>query len=439
MPSVCHHDRDERAAMERDQTTTPEEKHFELVVQASELLGSSPDIREILERLIDQVIEVIKAKKGFILLRNSSGDWQFHTARSMDHETLVEDDYHISRSIIDQVAGEGRSIITTDAVHDERFEGTSSISLFGLKSIICVPLIIQGRVLGVIYADHEVETAVFGSRERTLLESIARQAAIAIENARLYEKMKVIYEESMERARRELRETQAQLFQSSKMAAMGQLAAGVAHEINNPLGAIELTASAMKRMTLEEKFLRRLDTIESAALQCKEIVRNLLLFSHPSAEISEKVDVTDLVMRSLALIEYQLSKDAINVEKSLQEGLSIEAGGTELAQVIMNILINARDALRAVEDEKVIHIKSSEKDDRILIEITDNGPGMEEEVAGRIFEPFFTTKNVGEGVGLGLSISFQIVRKYGGEIGVTSGPNKGTTFTLSFPGKRERG
>jgi signal transduction histidine kinase len=425
----------EEQAPSRD---TTEKKHFDLVVQASELLGSSPDISEILDRLIDQVIEVIKAKKGFILLRDdASADWQFHTARSIDREEIMENGYRISTSIVDKVAREGISIVTTDAVHDERFEGKSSISLFGLKSIICVPLIIQGRVLGVIYADHEAETSVFGKREKTLLESIARQAAIAIENARLYEKMKSIYEESMEKARRELHETQSQLFQSSKMAALGQLAAGIAHEINNPLGAIELTATAMKRMTAEEKFCKRLDTIESAALQCKEIVQKLLHFSHPSQDMMEKIDITELVTRSLALIEYQLSKDAVAVKKSLVEGLSIYGNEGELSQVLMNILLNARDTLRSKTSEREIHLRSDRKNDRIYLEITDNGQGIQEGVLERIFEPFFTTKKVGEGVGLGLSISFQIVKKYQGEISVASSPGKGSTFTLTFPERRE--
>lgn len=415
---------------------TLEREHLALLLQASELLGSSLDIQEILDRLMDQVISVIKAKRGFVLMRDEEdGELKFRSARAINQNDLDGENFRISKSVIEKVEGDGSSILTSDAMHDGRFKGQKSIMLHDLKSILCVPLIIQGRILGVIYADHPMETYVFGAREKTLLESIARQAAVALENARLYETLKRVHEESMVKARKELKETQAQLFQSSKMAAVGQLAAGIAHEINNPLGAIALNATSIKKYVQDEKLAKRISIIENATFKCKNIVEKLLRFSHPSSRTPELVNIGELVSSTLLLTEYQLSKQDIRLEKRIPEDLAIYGDMGELSQVLMNILMNAKDALlqRAKEQGRIIVIESFRKEGTVQILISDNGSGMDDAVIERIFEPFFTTKDVGDGVGLGLSISFQIVRKYDGEIRVESSPGEGSRFTLSFP------
>jgi C4-dicarboxylate-specific signal transduction histidine kinase len=417
-------------------TPADEHDHVALFVQASELLGSSPDIKEILDRLMDQVIEVIKARRGFVLMREEEeGEWQFFSAREIDLGAIEQEDFRISRSVVERVTREGKSVVTSDALHDQRFIGKTSVSLYGLKSIICVPLIIQGRVLGVIYADHQIETCVFGSREKTLLESIARQAAIAIEHARLYEALKKVHEESMEKARKELQKTQAQLFQSSRMAATGQLAAGIAHELNNPLGAVELTISSMKRQLTEERFVARLDSVEKAIAHCKGIIKKLLHFSRPSQDRVQKKCLSVITADILALMEQQLAAHGIRVRRALQDNLPVMTVEGELSQVIMNILLNARDAvgLNGPERPGEVSVESYEKERNIFLEIADNGSGMEESVLDRIFEPFFTTRPVGEGMGLGLSISYDIIKKHGGSIRVLSKPGKGSRFIVSLP------
>ena len=184
--------------MKNSRGDSSDSEHFHLVKQASEMLSSSPDIRSILNHLMDEVIGVIRAERGFILMRDSVDEkWQFITARGMDSGEIEGENFRVSKTIVDHVAREGKALVASDALSDRRFEGGRSISQYGLHSIICVPLIIHERTLGVIYADHLIETCVFGKKEKELLECIARQTAIAIENARLYEKMKRVYEESM--------------------------------------------------------------------------------------------------------------------------------------------------------------------------------------------------------------------------------------------------
>ncbi len=407
----------ERTASSEKETL--EREHLPLLPHPSAILASSLDIQQILDRLMDQVINALRAERGFVLLRESEDEeWQFRSARSIEREALEKDDFRISKSIVDRVAREGESVLTSDALQDKRFKSQASVSLFSLKSILCVPLIIQQRVLGVIYADNRMETGVFNHQGKILLESIARQAAIALENARLYETLKRVHEESMEKARQELAATQAQLFQSSKMAAVGQLAAGVAHEINNPLGAIALNISSLKKNLGDSPLHKRVEIIEKATQRCTQIVQQLLRFSHPSFDAREEVSLSELLSSTLALIEFQLRNDNVEVQTAIAEGTGIFGNQGELSQVLTNIVLNARDALKGLEP---------------VIETADSGPGMAPAVKQRIFEPFFTTKNVGSGLGLGLSITFQMVQKYGGDIQVASDPGRGTIFRVLIP------
>jgi signal transduction histidine kinase len=412
-----------------------EREHLALLLEASAILSSTLDIQQILDSLMDQVIEVIKAERGFVLIQEGDA-WKFRSARSIEPEALEKEDFRISRTVVEKAMGEGITVLTNDALQDARFRDQASIALYNLKSILCAPLIIQGRVIGVIYADHLMQTGVFGRREKALLEAIARQAAVALENAILYEKLQHTHEESMAEARAELAHTQAQLFQSSKMAAVGQLAAGIAHEINNPLGALALNISSLRSAAADEGTIRRLDLMERAVAKCKAIVENLLRFSHTAGEDRETFDVNDAVSEALLLVEHQLRKDEIDVRLTLGEGLEIDGIPSEVAQVIINLLTNARDALKSVtRAQKVIAIETAMRDG-VTIRVSDNGEGMEEPVMERIFEPFFTTKDVGEGVGLGLTVSFQMVKRSGGTIAVRSRPDVGTAFTLTFPARR---
>ncbi|MDQ7826004.1 MAG: ATP-binding protein [Candidatus Eremiobacteraeota bacterium] len=416
---------------------SPDSGHFHLVKQASELLSSSHDITSILDRLMDEVIGVIRAERGFILMRGAVEEkWQFITARGIDSGELESENFRVSKTIVEHVARDGRAIMASDALSDRRFEGRGSITQYGLRSILCVPLIIHGRTLGVIYADHLIETCVFGKKEKELLECIARQAAIAIENARLYEKMKSIYEESLEQARREIKETQAQLFQASKMAAVGQLAAGVAHEINNPLGAIEITVSSLRRQSCTGDLAERLETIEEGVQRCREIVGKLLGFARPEGgEAFELTDINVPLRGALSLIEDMLEKEGITVQKNLGGGLFVKARRGGLSQAFLNVLLNAKDALRELQGDaaRQVRVRTWKEGRQVHCEISDNGAGMDEKTAERIFEPFFTTKQVGEGTGLGLAVVFQIVKSNGGKVSVSSREGNGAAFHFEFP------
>ena len=389
-----------------------------------------------------RVVEVLGAERGFVLLREEEGqDWQFRTASALDSETMAREDFKISRGVADRVAQEGVSVLTSDALQDARFRDQASVSLYNLRSILCVPIIVSERVLGVIYVDHRLATSAFERSEQHLLEAIANQAAVAIENALLYEKLRRVHESSMAAARKELAETQAQLMHSSKMAAVGQLAAGVAHEINNPLGALSLNISGMKNQLADHAVLPRLNLCEAAINRCKTIVQRLLTFSQKRTRPEQNLDLGEVIEATLQLVDPDLRRCDIRLVQEIEKNLQIQAEGTELSQVFLNLILNARDALLQKPSDRTLWVRArrlplegdGKGGGRVSIEVVDNGCGIEADTQARIFEPFFTTKPVGQGVGLGLSICYQLIHQHKGTINVESMPGKGCKFTIELP------
>jgi two-component system NtrC family sensor kinase len=233
---------------------------------------------------------------------------------------------------------------------------------------------------------------------------------------------------------RKLREMQDRLVQSEKMAGLGRLAAGVAHEINNPLSGIMLYANLVAEQI--EKNLPCLDDLNviiREAERCKRIVGQLLDFSLPSSQESIKVNLNSLLEETVAIVGKQPLFLEVNIELSLEPQLSsILADPDRLGQVFTNILVNAAQAMQGRGRIKVI-TRSRAKGNLVEVVIEDTGPGIPEEILQRIFEPFFTTRVEQGGTGLGLSVCYAIVRENRGTIRVSSDPGKGASFSIRFP------
>jgi len=247
----------------------------------------------------------------------------------------------------------------------------------------------------------------------------------------------------------ELEEAQTQLIQSEKMVAIGQLAAGVAHELNNPLGGIlgyaQFTLEKIQNKNAEnmtdkdiKSYKRYLCDIETQSRRCKSIVQNLLKFSRTSQTVEfDNVNVNAVIEDTLTFVEHQLMMNQITLVKNLDSGIPIIKGNpSQLQQVFTNIIINA---MHASESGNEIVLTSrfapplGEFPGAVEIAFADAGRGISEEHLKKIFEPFFTTKDVGKGTGLGLSVSYGIIKEHGGEIKVKSTLGEGTTFTVIIP------
>jgi C4-dicarboxylate-specific signal transduction histidine kinase len=245
--------------------------------------------------------------------------------------------------------------------------------------------------------------------------------------------------QAVERREQELRDKQEQLVQAAKLATLGELTTGVAHELNNPLNNIGLfVGNVIDRMMLGELDLERVvSDLEKAMDQVRkatEIITHLRTFGRAAPISLEPVAVGDIIERSLSLMNEQLRVREINVDvEPAPDELVVLGNAIQLEQVFINLLTNARDAL-VDAPEKTIRLSSAlTKDERVSITVSDTGPGIPPGLEQRIFDPFFTTKEVGMGTGLGLSITYGIVREHDGTIDCESAVGQGTRFTLALP------
>jgi C4-dicarboxylate-specific signal transduction histidine kinase len=244
--------------------------------------------------------------------------------------------------------------------------------------------------------------------------------------------------QAVERREQELRDKQEQLVQAAKLATLGELTTGVAHELNNPLNNIGLfVGNVIDRVLLGEKDADRVvDELEKAMEQVRkatEIITHLRTFGRAAPITLEPVDVEDAIQRALSLTSEQLRQRAIEVELDHGGDVYVPGNAIQLEQVFINLLTNARDALSEDVDERKITIATRRDGERVKITFSDTGPGIRPGLEKRIFDPFFTTKEVGAGTGLGLSITYGIVKEHGGQIAVVSRPGEGACFEIELP------
>jgi len=223
-----------------------------------------------------------------------------------------------------------------------------------------------------------------------------------------------------------------QLQHSEKMASIGILAAGVAHEVNTPLAGISSYTQILKGL-IESRDPRAalLDKIEKQSFRAAKIINNLLNFSRSSGAEMERLDVNKTLMDVLSLIEHQLAGSKIRVRKELSSDLPpVRGNENRIQQVFFNLILNARDAMSR---GGWLTLTTSADGDTVVVEVSDTGVGIKREDIKRIYDPFFTTKGIGRGTGLGLSVSYGIVQEHGGAIFVDSVPGQGTTFQVALP------
>lgn len=236
------------------------------------------------------------------------------------------------------------------------------------------------------------------------------------------------------RMEKQLQETQLQLLQSEKMASLGKLAAGVAHQINNPLGGILIYSSLLlEEMGDHDPRRHDLERIVEEAARCKEIVKDLLEFARQTESRMEPTDINRAIERGLSLLVNQALFHNICIVKELDPDLPLISGNPgQLNQAFMNIILNAAEAMSG-RGTLTVRTSRPPENEVVRVEFTDTGCGIPEEIISRIFDPFFTTKEVGKGTGLGLSMSYRIVEDHNGRIEAKSRVGEGTTFTIELP------
>lgn len=295
---------------------------------------------------------------------------------------------------------------------------------FPHRSTLFCPIVVKENPVGALIAIWWTEERHFTEDELRLVEGISRQAALAVENARLHGDLR----DKME----ELQRTQSQLIQSAKLAALGELVANIAHEINNPLTSILGYAAFLRQMELPEAVARDLAVIEKEGLRARKIVRDLLDFARQREMKLEETDVGAVLREMVGLLRRQVEVNNVRIVERYHDALApVMADSGQLKQVFLNLLTNALDAMPLGGTLTVSSAMAS--DGWVEAKVTDTGIGVAPEHAPRIFEPFFSTKPEVKGTGLGLSVSLGIVQNHRGRLTVESELGRGATFTVRLP------
>ena len=279
----------------------------------------------------------------------------------------------------------------------------------------------KGELIGIIRLANKIN-GEFEEESGRLLGIISNNVSVAAENAKLYEDLRL--------QMKELKETQEQLVQAAKLAAIGELASNVAHEINNPLTSILGYAELIREEKNLESIMQDIEIIMSESIRARDIVHQLLEFARKRPLDMKEISVNSVVKDVLSLVNVKFKDAKIKLHESYSEVPFIRGDQNQLKQVFLNILNNAIDSIS--DGGGVITIRTARQLDNAVVQITDNGHGIQEDVLPRIFEPFFTTKRE-KGTGLGLPISYKIVQSHQGKIEVNSKPGEGTVFSVFLP------
>lgn len=303
------------------------------------------------------------------------------------------------------------------------------------QATVVIPLVLNEELVGVVNLDKKSTLKRYNALDFNFLSTIKNQSAIAISNSLIYQDI----EEQVRARTKELVEVQRQLIQAEKLATVGTLSGGVAHEINNPLTAI-LTNVQMLLSFSDDKDSEvdkeSLEMIEEATQRCRMIVQKLMAYSKKPIESGEMsvVDLADVLKKVVNFLKYQLSQDDISIITNIEKKRFFVLGNhNELEQVLTNLILNARDAIHQSEGARDVVITLDNDNGSVIIVVKDEGPGIKKDILSKIFDPFFTTKEVGKGLGLGLSICQSIVEKHNGEIKLNSQLGRGTSFTVKIP------
>ena len=404
-------------------------RDFAVLHEVTKAVQSESDGRQLLERVLALVLEVTQCERGFAALLDEAGDLELqavHTIRGPSEGNVA-----LSTTIAEHVLDRGLGVICSDASADERFRDAASIMLSDARSLMAVPILVHNRVLGIIQIESSHLGRKFDERALDLLSMVASSVGAAVDNLRQLERRARTIRE-LEDAQAQLLSTQERLVATEQLAAIGRLAAGIAHEVRNHLSPFTLASMIAQKhpddVQLQEATEMMRET-EQHILDLVNQVRNFASGAESSQQLSRH-DMSDVVQAVLRFLRYDEAMRRVPVTYETSGRSLVRLDPRSFRQVLINLIRNAAHALP--ERDGRITVRVFAEREKVIVEVTDNGHGIPPEVAARIFEPFFSTKGEA-GLGLGLDISQKIVGDHGGVLSFVSAVGTGTTFRIELP------
>ncbi|MCQ9206168.1 MAG: response regulator [Omnitrophica bacterium] len=405
--------------------------------EISKIASVSSNLDSILGRILDSSLEIISAKKGSIYLYDEkTKELKSRAIRGLNEWELKENSLTIRKGL----ATVRESKVLVGAQEKKYFSEKLTYPKNNSRNLtyshsLDLPLYSQGNLLGEIRISDKVSGENFTEREQTILSVLAGQASAAIENNKLYRSLEGKIE-ALKEAAEEINQAQHQLIQTEKMAAVGRLAFGIAHEIRNPLAIISegvefLKTNLLKKGKLSEESIKK---IKNCVERANKIIVELLRFSRTSEVRFERIDLRKVLEEAESLTKNNANLNNVSITRNFpKKAVKINADYNMLRQAFFNIYINAIDAMpKGGRLGVTLEIGKKAKGKAIVL-IKDTGCGIAKEQLSEIFSPFFTTKEPGQGTGLGLSIAHLIFEKHKANIDVESRLGKGTKFTVKLP------
>jgi signal transduction histidine kinase/pSer/pThr/pTyr-binding forkhead associated (FHA) protein len=416
-----------------------------LLLRVSNIFAKSHDIRDVMHEVIDQIMELlIRINRGAILLLDKdTGQLEEVVSKTrIGPKAGPLPKINYSRAIVDRVMEQGEPIMMSDTSLADEADLSESMQAMNVMSVMCVPLKYEGETRGIIYVDSIGLPYGFRKEDLQLLGGLADTAAVAIQNAQLYDALtkeldeRRRAEEALGKTGQALQEARDMLVQSEKLAAIGRLSAAVAHEILNPVNII-----SMRLQLLEQKEDLPGGVKEALAI-CKNQLDRIVAFTEDLGQFSRSSrkhismnNVNEIVQHTLLLSDPQFKEYDIKTDLNCDAALPlIPLDKDRIEQVIFNLLCNATEAM-ADRDTRVLRIKTglSASGDYARVIISDTGAGIEDSHMDKVFDPFFTTKDAGQGTGLGLFISYSIIHEHGGRIWAENNEWGGASFFIELP------
>jgi len=398
------------------------------LLKASALINSSLQTNDVLNFAMKAAEEFMEAEASSVFeLDPARGDISVRLARGEKGVFMKSKRLQPGEGIAGWVIQSGKPMVVEDVQRDPRFSDRFDRETgFATRSLICVPLTIRGRIIGALQVLNKRNGNSFSEKDAELLTALAQQIAVALDNAKFYQRL----QENFELTEQELKITQRKLLRSERSAAIANLVQGVAHEVRNPIMSIGGFATRMKTEIAEDSRLHRyLDIILSETDRLEKLVRDVKEIAAMRNVHLQATDIQSLLMEVIDGFSLDMSRQAIRLETDIKNDLpTINLDREQISRALQNIIQNSIEALH---EKGTLKVAANQVDSTIRIVVEDSGAGIDEDKLDSVFDPFVTSKTIG--AGLGLTMVYQIVTNHKGEIDIQSSGGNGTTVSLELP------